>query len=313
MSSNPTRDSHTVEGITEIGRVLISAWKSRYYALAESMFEWFDDSGKCDAMFEMTRKHVPEKYLLHNGKVAIFDFAGETHMLPVRESGTLNIYGYPSYWSVVPDCVGTIADEIFNLRLDSSNSVIMQNSLRGSPDVTVINNMVVMMVDSILTLYQRTLCSRNPVIVTVNDMGDSNASNFINGLLSLTPAIVRSAKGATLKVEALDLNAAIDPKLMEAISYFKSQLLIYIGYKATDIHKRAQQSVPETVMPQSEVKARWREKQKCRQQAIDAYNKKFGNQLRIECICEELEEEEGEEEEDVEGEANDIMGAFGGP
>lgn len=288
-----TAYSHTEAGIATIAQSLIQAWYERFLALAEGMFIWEDSSGKCDTMFEISRKHAPEKYLLHNSRVAIFDYAGETHMLPVTNIGTVNIYGYPSKWQVVPECCGTlIGEDIYNLVLDNKNSVVMENSLYGTRDAAVIRDMVTMMVDTILTLYQRSLAARNPVILSVNGQKDKDAEQFVNSLLNFAPAIIQNDRGSAIRPEVLDMSASIDPELMEAISYFKTQLLIYIGYRANDIRKRAQVSVPEALMPLGEVTARWKEKLRCRQTAVDFYNKKFGNDIQVTCVCEELEEED---------------------
>lgn len=291
MRQHPTARTHTPEGMADLSTRLIWALVDRYFALAESMFRWSDESGKCDTMFSISRGHVPEKYLLRNARVAIFDYGGETHMLPVRHNGKLNIYGYPSEWGVVPAHDGTLlASELQNLKLNHDNSVIIENSLYGTYDAWVIYDMVAMWVDTIMTLYQRTLTARAPYVISVGDMADSDPSSFMSAILNFAPAIVRNAKGSMLKTEVLDMNVALDPQIMEACTYYKSQLLIYLGFRGTDIYKRAQQSVPEINMPQEEIRGRWMEKLRCRERGVEEYNQKFGNKLFVECICEEMDQ-----------------------
>lgn len=291
MQFTPTAKTHTPNGIAQLSIRLMRALIDRYLALAESMFRWEDSSGKCDTMFEISRHHVPEKYLLWNAFVGIFDYGGETHMLPVAHNGNINIYGYPTEWRVVPQSTATVlGQELQNLKLNNDNSVIVENSLYGTYDAWVITDMVTMWVDTVMTLYQRTLTARSPYIVSVGDMKDSDASSFISAILNYAPAIIRNARGSMLKTEVLDMNVALDPQIMEACTYFKSQLLIYIGYRGTDIYKRAQQTVPEINMPQEEIRGRWQEKLRCRQKAVEKYNKKFGNNITVDCICEEMDE-----------------------
>lgn len=282
----PSSVVHTLEGMAATQDILIKSFKARYNALRYSMFRWEDASGKCDNMFMMSCGEAPEKYIIDSTYVAGFDFEGSTYVLPIVESYTPNIYGKPISWNVQGYGNELMATQVNNIPMNWENSCLCQDSLNPTQDAELIEALIMHMVDCLTTLHGRTLLARAPYIFYLNGMQDSVATSYMNAIASGSPFIAQDKFTAT-KPELLTPTVTIDSGLLDVISYYDSTILGYLGYNATDVYKRAQQSVPETNMTQGKIEARRKEKLRCRQLFCDMYNKKFGNQLSVFSVLDE--------------------------
>lgn len=275
----PTSVTHTIEGRAISQKLIINALYHRYNALRYAMFEWSDSSGKCDEMFDISCGTAPECIIVDSWRSAFFDYEGSTYCLPIVQNLIPNIYGQPVTWRVETYGNDILGKELNKVPMNYKNSVLCIDSLHQTQERDIINNFVLQMVDTMSTLYGRTLLARAPYLLSVQGMQDSKATNYMNAILNGSPFIIQGQNNVHPELMQAPVN--IDTGLLDILSFYDAQILGYIGYDATDVYKRAQMSISETNMSQSKIGIRRREKLKCRQRLCDSYNKKFGNKLKV--------------------------------
>jgi hypothetical protein len=246
-------------------------------------------------MLEMSRDTVPEKFLYTNGQSVFFEYRGQIQNLPFRmNSAGINLYGNPVEWSPVP--VGweehkrgrnPIADEIRDLKLDWSNSVIIRNDVFGSAEENYVNQMITELVDNTLTMNQLQLLAKSPFIFVVTEDNLMSAKNYFLALCSDKPGIFLNRDGERPIPSTEATHAPIDPALFELYDRFECQLLEYIGFPCVPITKRAQQSVAEVESHEMKIYARRQEKLRMREKAVERLNKMFGTNVKVVSVVDE--------------------------
>lgn len=270
------------KGVTEAGEILASSLISHYNALRRDMFRWEDSSNKCEEMFLKSRKRAPEEHIVEYGQVTFFELNGNVHALPIcEEYREVNVYGYLDNWYAISPSP-RINMMLYNNPLNNENAVICEDSLTFTHDNRFIENIVYGMVDILLSMRQRSILNRQPFIFTTNEMDEpkqGEIGSFMNALLACKPYIIQGKDTFDFKVFPTQTN--VDIGITDYFSFLEALILSHIGYDATDVHKRAQQSVPETLLAQDKILARRHEKLRLREEAAEKCNDLFGTKLEV--------------------------------
>lgn len=286
---------HSPVGIETLKKNVKWGLLKKYVGLAETMFKHEIDSPLTEDMRAMSRDELPEKYLMRNGACVWFMYGGQLHCLPFVENGELNIYGKPVSWHPVPYAYqaeidrgkNPVFDEIYDLELDLTNSVIMRNDIFAGSDYAFIESMVDELVDNVLTVNQLQLLAKMPYIWKVSDNNLMTAKNIMLAICENRPGIFLNAEGEDVElVELLDVK--IDPALFEIFDRFECLVLEQIGFPCTPITKRAQQSVSEVESNDDKLSARRKEKLWQREKAYERINAMFGVSFRVVSIVDSM-------------------------
>lgn len=299
-------DVHAPLGVETLRKNIKAGLKRKYAGIVESMWVWTLEDERFSDMLMMSADTAPEKTLFLDGVGVWFEFAGQIHFLPRVMEGGLNMYGYPNRWHPIP--VGYdenkrgeqgIADEIRNLNLDDSNSVIMRDNLFGMSGQAFMDSMIDEMVDNLLTLNQLQLLAKSPFVFNVSEDNLLSAKNFFLALSSDKPAIFVNRMGETPVPVAEMTGSKIDPALLELFDRWECQLLEYYGIECVPITKRAQQTVSEVESNSAKLKARRQELLHQREMAVERLNKMFGTNAKVESLIDRMQEEAADREEEM--------------
>ena len=286
---------HSPLGVETLKRNVKWGLMKKYVGLAETMFKHEIDNPLTEDMRAMSRDELPEKYLMRNGACVWFMYGGQLHCLPFVENGELNIYGKPVSWHPVPYAYQSeidrgknpIFDEIYDLELNLTNSVIMRNDIFAGSDYAFIESMVDELVDNVLTVNQLQLLAKMPYVWKVSENNLLTAKNIMLAICENRPGIFVNAEGEDIElVELLDVK--IDPALCEIFDRFECLVLEQIGFPCTPITKRAQQSVSEVESNDDKLSARRKEKLWQREKAYERINAMFGVNFRVVSIVDSM-------------------------
>lgn len=302
---------HSPPGIEELKKNAKDGLRSLYAGIAQVMFEYrgIDKEPMFADALEMSRDTIPEKLYYRNGESVVFKIGDELHNLPVAYNGGINIYGYMSNWHPVPvgwddtkrgEYPSTITD-IFDMKLDSSNSVILRNDLFGNPDMIYVDTMIDELVDNILTLNQLQLLASVPYVFNVTEDNVMSAKNYFLAVAEHRAVIFTNALGEKVLPTVERTDVKIDPSVFELFDRWECMILEYLGYPCVPITKRAQQTVSEVQSNDDKISARRREKLQQRQRDWDRVNKMFGTNIQVVSVIDEWAKEQADEQEDIGG------------
>jgi hypothetical protein len=308
---------HSPEGVDELKKNVKWGLLRLYTGIAESMWSYDFPEG-FEEMQEMSWGTAPEYFMFNNGQAVWFfdDGSQQYHILPFcTTSKGINIYGKPVEWSPVPvgwtdSAIGNnpAVEHIRNLKLNSTNSVIMRNDLHGEGDRAYVESMVNEMVDNTLTLNQLQLIAKCPFVFNVTEDNVLSAKNYFLMLAENRPVIFTNALGDKTIPSVEPTNVPIDVALFDLFDRWESQLLTYLGVPNVAITKRAQQTVSEVQSNDSKLYIRRQEKLKQRQMAMDRLKEVFGVTVTVHSMIDELADEAMTEEkaqEDAQGDEHE--------
>ena len=300
-----TRDEvHSPKGVDELRKNVKWGLLKKYVGLAETMFQHNIDGPLTEDMRAMSRDELPEKYLMRNGACVWFMYAGQLHCLPFAETGTLNIYGKPVSWHPVPYAYNPdtdrgqnqTRDDIYDLELDLSNSVIMRNDIFSGSDYAFIESMVNELVDNVLTTNQLQLLAKMPYVWKVSENNLMTAKNIMLAICEDRPAIFLNSAGEDVNLVE-QTHVPIDPAIFEIFDRFECLVLEQIGFPCTPITKRAQQSVSEVESNDDKLSARRKEKLWQREKAYERINAMFGTSFSVVSIVDSMQDNEDMDED----------------
>lgn len=292
---------HSPEGVDELKRNVKWGLLRLYTGMAESMWKWTFPEG-FEEMQDMSWGTAPEYFMFNNGQAVWFkdDITEQFHILPFcTTSRGINIYGKPVEWSPVPvgwdDIKGTdnpAIQRIHDMKLNSTNSVIMRNDLYGESDRGYVESMVNEMVDNTLTLNQLQLIAKCPFVFNVTEDNVLSAKNYFLMLAENRPIIFTNALGDKTIPSVEVTNVPIDVALFDLFDRWECQLLTYLGIPCVPITKRAQQTVSEVQSNDSKLYIRRQEKLNQRQRACDKLKDIFGVDVTVESVIDSLADEQ---------------------
>lgn len=308
---------HSPEGVDELKKNVKWGLLRLYTGIAESMWSYDFPEG-FEQMQDMSWGTAPEYFMFNNGQAVWFfdDATQQYHILPFSTTSKgINIYGKPVEWSPVPvgwdDIKGTdnpAVVRIHDMKLNSTNSVIMRNDLHGEGDRAYVESMVNEMVDNTLTLNQLQLIAKCPFVFNVTEDNVLSAKNYFLMLAENRPVIFTNALGDKTIPSVEPTNVPIDVALFDLFDRWESQLLTYLGVPNVAITKRAQQTVSEVQSNDSKLYIRRQEKLKQRQMACDRLKEVFGVTVTVHSLIDELADEamtEEKAEEDAQGDEHE--------
>lgn len=291
---------HSPAGIRNLKEVVKYGLIKQYTGINESQWEWngLDDEQFRD-MNDMSRGTMPEKLLNNNGTACVFKVGDQIHILPWVDNGVgINQYGFPVEWHPMPtgwSDINKSSSDLFqlysNMKLNDENSVIIRNDLFGTGDAEMIDSMVNLLVDNILTANQLQLLASMPFVFNVTEDNLLTAKNFFLSICEHKPAIFTNAYGEKAIPVVENFDTKIDPSLFEIFDRFECVLLSYLGFPCVPITKRAQQSVSEVQSNDDKVMVRRAEKLRMRELAADKINKLFGTNLSVSNKVDEMREQ----------------------
>lgn len=311
---NDRSDIHSPEGIEDLKNSLKNSLKNFYCGIAEAMwrYEGFEDDEKFKDLVDMSRDTVPEKFLLRNGECVQFKMGDKLHILPLVFQGGVNIYGQMNEWSPVPvgyqeSARATYSAEITKIRdmkLNLENSVIWRNNRFGQGDWPIIDNMVNLLVDNMLTVNQLQLIARAPFVFNVSEDNLLSAKNFFLDICNFRPAIYINSLGEKPTPVVELVNSKIDPALFEIYDRWECNLLENLGFPCVPITKRAQQTVSEVQSNDDKIFIRRQEKLHQRERACERSNQIFGTHLKVVSVIDEQNQKAAEMLEGVQDRMN---------
>lgn len=311
---------HSPEGIEDLKRVVKFGLIRQYTGINESQWEWKGlDDDRFKDMMSMSRGTVPEKLLNNNGTACVFQFGNQIHILPWVDNGVgINQYGFPVAWHPMPTGWSEINkpnsdlyEQYSKMVLTDENSVIIRNDLFGSGDSEMIEKMVNLLVDNILTANQLQLLASMPFVFDVTEDNVLTAKNFFLSVCQHKPAIFINSYGERAVPVVENFDTKIDPSLFEIFDRFECVLLSYLGFPCVPITKRAQQSVSEVQSNDDKVMVRRKEKLRMRELACERINGLFGTNLSVvnavDEMREQMEQDMKKEQEEMRGDSNDDL------
>ena len=281
---------HSPEGINELKQTVKYALIKQYTGINESQWEWKGlDNERFKDMCLMSRGTMPEKLLNNNGTACVFEYGNQIHILPWVDNGVgINQYGFPVAWHPMPTGWSEINkpnsdlyEQYSKMVLTDENSVIIRNDLFGTNDADMIEKMVSLLVDNILTANQLQLLASMPFVFNVTEDNVLTAKNFFLSICEHKPAIFTNAYGEKAIPVVENFDTKIDPSLFEIFDRFECVLLSYLGFPCVPITKRAQQSVSEVQSNDDKVMVRRKEKLRMRELACDNINRIFGTNVSV--------------------------------
>ena len=265
------RGVHAPLGVAELRANLKDGLRRRYIGYAETMFRYEFPDDVFEDMRLMSRQTVPEKWLVQSGQCAVFEDAGQLHILPMVLQEGMNIYGYQNTWRVIPSGYSGIPaertgdpvfDRIIFTERSYDNSVIIRNDCFGRSDLAFIDSMVAELVDNMLTLNQLQLLAKVPFVFRCapNSGAMKDAKNFYLALSMDYPAIFTD-EGLDLGDLIEQTGVTIDSGLLDLFRHWENILLEQLGIPGSVQNtKRAQQSVEEVTMADDKTTLRRQEK-----------------------------------------------------
>ena len=293
-------EMHSPAGVKELRGALKDALVRKYCGIAESMFKWNFPEEFSDMQL-MSRGDEPEKTLLRNGIGVFFKLHDQVHFLPVIYDGTINIYGNPTTyrvmpvgWESTPTGVNPEVDKIREMVFDVDNSVIMRDNLFGRSDYQIIDKACSALVDTMLTLNQLVLLAKSPYIFRVTDDNKLDAKNFFLALSQDYPAIFRrSGMGEEVEDITEETGSEIDTGLFDVYRQWENILLEQLGVPGSQpTQKRAQQTEAEVTLGDDMVSIRRKEKYRMREQACDRMKELWGISVSVESLIDTQADEE---------------------
>lgn len=288
---------HSPAGTDELKRTVKWGLMKFYGGLAQSIWIHHIDSPRTEDMRLMSRDQVPEKFLFRHSQCVWFEHPGTGQILclPAVLGGDINIFGYPNSWHPMPIGYDDTAspgrnpevDAIRNLKLDATNSVLMQNDLfPGSTDYAFVEKMVDLLTDNILTLSQLQLLSSSPFVFNVTEDNLLAAKNFYLAIGEHRPAIFTNAAGEDLNPVVPSL-VKIDPALLDLYGKWENVLLENLGIPGgMNNSKRANMTVGEVSAFTGEDKVSVKRKERLHQReaAYERINAMFGTDFSVESV-----------------------------
>lgn len=303
-------DVHAPEGVEELRSSVRYGLRKYYGGIACSMFRYdrIDEEEQFRDMLQMSRDTVPEKYYYRNGECCLFKFGDQLHILPYAFIGGLNLYGYPVQWHPVP--VGwnsndpsknsDIMNQIYNLKLDSSNSVILRNDLFGQSDLAYIDAMIDELVDNVLTVNQLQLLASSPYVFNTTEDNLLSAKQYFLSLARRLPVIFKNSLGDKVEPVIEKTDVKIDPAVFEIYDRWECMLLEHLGFPCVPITKRAQQTVSEVQSNDDKIRMKRLEKLNQRRRDWKRVNEMFGTNIEVISVIDEWTEESQQAAEEKE-------------
>lgn len=291
---------HSPEGINDLKQTVKYALIKQYTGINESQWEWKGlDDDKFKDMVLMSRGTMPEKLLNNNGTACVFEYGNQIHILPWVDNGVgINQYGFPVAWHPMPTGWSELNkpnsdlyEQYSKMVLTEENSVIIRNDLFGTNDADMIEKMVSLLVDNILTANQLQLLASMPFVFNVTEDNVLTAKNFFLSICEHKPAIFTNAYGEKAVPVVENFDTKIDPSLFEIFDRFECVLLSYLGFPCVPITKRAQQSVSEVQSNDDKVMVRRKEKLRMRELACDRINEIFGTNVSVTNVVDDKRED----------------------
>lgn len=291
---------HSPEGINDLKQTVKYALIKQYTGINESQWEWKGlDDDKFKDMVLMSRGTMPEKLLNNNGTACVFEYGNQIHILPWVDNGVgINQYGFPVAWHPMPTGWSELNkpnsdlyEQYSKMVLTEENSVIIRNDLFGTNDADMIEKMVSLLVDNILTANQLQLLASMPFVFNVTEDNVLTAKNFFLSICEHKPAIFTNAYGEKAVPVVENFDTKIDPSLFEIFDRFECVLLSYLGFPCVPITKRAQQSVSEVQSNDDKVMVRRKEKLRMRELACDRINGIFGTNVSVTNVVDDKRED----------------------
>ena len=291
---------HSPEGINDLKQTVKYALIKQYTGINESQWEWKGlDDDKFKDMMLMSRGTMPEKLLNNNGTACVFEYGNQIHILPWVDNGVgINQYGFPVAWHPMPTGWSELNkpnsdlyEQYSKMVLTDENSVIIRNDLFGTNDADMIEKMVSLLVDNILTANQLQLLASMPFVFNVTEDNVLTAKNFFLSICEHKPAIFTNAYGEKAVPVVENFDTKIDPSLFEIFDRFECVLLSYLGFPCVPITKRAQQSVSEVQSNDDKVMVRRKEKLRMRELACDRINEIFGTNVSVSNVVDDKRED----------------------
>lgn len=303
---------HSPQGVEDLRRELKDALIRKYTGMAENLFQYnFDEFPQFEDMLLMTRDDEPEKTLMRNGIGVWFEINGQWQFLPAVMNGEINIYGNPVGWSPVP--VGyidgidrgknAVRDNIRDMKLDATNSVLMKDNLFGRSDYGIICKAVDALVDNYLTLNQISILLKCPFVFRVGPDNIQDAKNYFLALSEDKAAIFKWNSVEELTTVIEQTGVTVDEGIFQIMEKWEDTLLTQLGIESFNTSKQAQQNNLEVALMagESEASLRRKEKFKYRKLAIDRLNRMAGTNVEvISVIDSEMDNKEMEGSEDKE-------------
>ena len=268
----------------------------KYYAgIAESMFGYrgLDTEPRFADMLQMSRDTVPEKFLFRNGQCCVFEVGDQLHILPMVFQNNINIYGYESVWSPVPvgwsdNKPNPVAwQEIRDLKLDASDSVVLRNDMFGQSDLDFVEAMVNELVDNVLTVNQLQLLASVPYVFNIGEDNLLTAKNYFLAIAEHRAVIFKNSLGDKVEPVIESTGVKIDPAIFEIYDRWECMLLENLGFPCVPITKRAQQTVSEVQSNADKIYMKRREKLLQRQRDWARVNAMFGTNIEVYSVIDE--------------------------
>lgn len=289
---------HSPAGVDALRKSVKAALKKKYATIIEGRWRWDLKDPRLADMARMSQGTAPEKLLFQSGKGVWLELFGQFHYLAYTAIGGINLYGFPVQWHPIPAGweeekrgENVILDEIADMVLDDSNSVIMRANLFGNSDSDFVDSMVALLVDNMLTLNQLQLLSKSPYIFRVTPENRLAAQNFYLALSQDKPMIVIGQDGEDPSPYVEMTQVKIDPTLLELLDKWECELLESFGIPAVPITKRAQQTVSEVQSNDSMLKIIRDQHLRERQRACDRLKELFNLDISVTSVIDELMEE----------------------
>lgn len=295
-----TPDStYSPAGLENLRRSVRSGLREMYTGIIQSMFEHDLSDQRFEIMNVMSRDLLPERLLMKYGMCVWFEEPStkDLYCMPCVMKKGVNMYGFPASWSPIPYgwSEGTKyspkIEQLMQLELDDTNSVIMLNNRKGEGDLGYIFAKIDELVNVQLTENQLVLLARAPFVFSVTEDNLLTAKNFFLKLARCEPVIYTNKLGEESIPEVLPTPTKMDPAVCELFDRFMCDLLEFAGIECVPITKRAQQSVSEVQSNNDKIYLRRLEKLTCRQKAYERINKMFGVNASVRSIIDDRAEE----------------------
>lgn len=305
---------HSNGGVAEFRGTLKDALVRKYAGLAESMWQYnFEKFEQFNDFCLMSQDREPEKTLM-KGTGCWFEIpgTGQWHFLPAVMEGGINIYGNFASWHPMPvgyvdgldDGKDVIRDNIRNLKLDASNSVLMFDNLFAKADYDLIVQSVNALVDVDLTISQLTFLMKAPFILRVPQSRINDAKQLMLAIAQDAVYILQYSDTDEMQQSVEQTGVTFDPGLFDIYRHWENQLLAQLGIPGAQVtQKRTVQTEDEIHLGDDMISLRRQEKFRLRKLAIDRLNRLSGASVEVVSVIDSMidnEEREGENAENEE-------------
>jgi hypothetical protein len=284
---------HSPNGIKQFRECLKQAFIRKYVGMDESLFQYRFEGNPAFEDFEvMSMRREPETTLCKAAEGVWFEIprTGQWGFLPVVYEGGINIYGNFASWHPMPigyiDGIDqgkdAIRDEIRNLRLDATNSVIMRDNLFGQSDYNFIVQSVNALVDVCMTISQLQFLMKAPFIFRVPQTRVNDAKQYMAALADDALYILQYNDTEEMQQSIESTGVTIDPTLFDTFRFWENNLLEQLGIPGAQVtQKRTVQTTAEINLGDDMITLRRQEKFRQRQMAIDQLNKMTGSHIEV--------------------------------